>query len=138
MEKREISLYGKIILCKTFLLSQINYVLQSLILPDHVLNEIDSIMFKFIWKKSFSNKKGFERIKRKILCLDVNQGGLKMISVKDQQQVYNIKWISKVSQDLKNPNSDLANMFLSKVGGISYIVKSTLSDPLAILERFIN
>ena len=50
-------------LCKTFLLSKINYVMQSLILPDHVLNEIDTIMFKFIWQKRFSNKKVFEKVK---------------------------------------------------------------------------
>ena len=33
-----------------------------------------------------SKKRVFEKIKRKVLCLDVNQGGLKMISIKDQQK----------------------------------------------------
>ena len=136
--KRDISLYGRIILCKTFLLSQINYVIQSLILPDQVLNEIDSIMFQFIWQKPFSHKKPIEKIKRKILCLDIEQGGLKMISIKDQQQVYNIKWISKAAIQVSNPTAWLANVFLSKLGGIPYILKSSLSNPMATFDPLID
>ena len=63
--KREISLYGRIILCKTFLLSQINYVIQSLSLPEPVLNEIDSIFFKFIWQKRGSKKGCLKRSREK-------------------------------------------------------------------------
>ena len=46
--QRNISLYGKVIICKTFLLSKINYIIQSLSLPSQVLDEIDRISFKFI------------------------------------------------------------------------------------------
>ena len=53
-KSRDISIYGKIILCKTFLLSKVNYAMQSFVLPDHVLNEIDRIMFKLIWRKRLS------------------------------------------------------------------------------------
>ena len=48
-QKRESSVLGKILICKTFLLSQISYVIQSLSLPDGVLAEIDTLFFKFIW-----------------------------------------------------------------------------------------
>ena len=44
-------MYGKVILCKTFILSKINYIIQSLALPEAILAEIDRIMFNFIWKK---------------------------------------------------------------------------------------
>ena len=90
MKKREISLYGRIILCKKFLLSQINFVIQSLDLAGQVLTEINSrpIFFKCIWRKRGSNKRVFEKIKKKIFCLEDKQGGLKMISVKDQEKVF--------------------------------------------------
>ena len=44
-----------------------------------VLNEIDSLFFNFLWKKKMTNKKTFEKIKRKILCLEIEKGGLNMI-----------------------------------------------------------
>ena len=65
MENREISFCGRIIQCKTFLLSQINYVIQSLALPEQVLNEIDSLL-KLIWQKRGCNKIVFEKIKREV------------------------------------------------------------------------
>ena len=88
--KRNISMYGKIILCKSFILSKMNYIIQSLSLPDIVLAEIDGIMFRFIWQKKKSNKRVFERISRTTLCQDYALGGLKMISIKDQQNVFHI------------------------------------------------
>ena len=136
--KREISLYGRIILCKTFLLSQINYVIQSLSLPEEVLNEIDSIFFKFIWQKRGTKKRVFEKIKRKFLCLDVKNGGLKMISIKDQQKIYNIKWLSKVAKEKGSPIACLANIFLKNLGGINYVIKSALLHPGEIFERAVE
>ena len=137
-KNRDISLYGKIILCKTFLLSKVNYVMQSLVLPDRVLNEIDSIMFKFIWQKRNSNKKVFEKIKRKTLCLDVNQGGLKMISAKDQQQVFCVKWVAKVVKEKDSPLANIVKYLFSKLGEIHYITKSSLANPQYIFDAFLQ
>ena len=51
-----------------FLLSKINYVIQALTLSKEVLAQIDSIMFSFLSKKkNHTNKKAFEKIKRKNL-----------------------------------------------------------------------
>ena len=136
--RREISLYGRVILCKTFLLSQINYVIQSLSLPEHVLNQIDSIFFKFIWKKRDSKKRVFEKIKRNVLCLERKQGGLKMISIRDQQKVYNIKWISKVVKEKDSPMAIFANLFLENLGGIRYITKSSLLHADQIFDKVVK
>ena len=136
--KRDISLYGRIILCKKFLLSQINYAIQSLSLPDQVLSEIDSIFYRFIWQKPGSNKRVIEKIKRKVLCLEVKQGGLKMISIKDQQNIYNIKWISRIAKENDSPIANLANVFLKNLGGVHYIIKSTLLHPGDILSKAVR
>ena len=80
-----ISIWGKNLVSKTFLLSKITSVIQSLSLPDYILNEIDSLFFKYIWR-SESNTNGYERINRKTMCLDIDQGGLGVISIKDQQK----------------------------------------------------
>ena len=87
-QMRNISIYGKIIIAKTFLLSLWTNVLQCIALPDSILKTIDCYIFKFIWQKKYSNNKAFEKIKRSVLCLPIDQGGLGMISVADQQAVF--------------------------------------------------
>ena len=89
---------------KTFLLSKINYIIQSLSLPTQFLEEIDRILFKFIWQKKFSNKKTFEKVKRSVMCNDVKNGGLNMISIKDQQKVFHLKWLKTLYCDHKKIN----------------------------------
>ena len=118
--RRNVSLYGKIIICKTFLLSKINYILQSLTLPINVLEEIDRILFKFIWQKKFTNKKTFEKIKRSVMCKEFAAGGLKMISVKDQQKVFHLKWFKKLYHD--DEKNNFAHYFLDKLGGTHYLL----------------
>ena len=56
-QRRNLSLYGKVIIGKTFLLSKINYVIQALTLPKEVLAQKDSVKFLFLWKKKHTNKK---------------------------------------------------------------------------------
>ena len=56
-QSHEPSLYGKVIICKTFLLSKISFILQSQSLPENVLTEIDTLFFKFIWQTKNSHRK---------------------------------------------------------------------------------
>jgi hypothetical protein len=42
----------------------------------------------FFGKKRYSNKKAFEKVKRKIMCKDFEDGGLKMINVTDMQNSF--------------------------------------------------
>ena len=50
-EHRNLSIMGKIQIVKTFLLSQLIYIMQAISLPNQVLRELNTILFKFIWKK---------------------------------------------------------------------------------------
>ena len=56
---------GKMIVAKTFLISKLIYLLQGLCLPTYILKQIDTILYKFIWKKHFTEKKAFEKVKLK-------------------------------------------------------------------------
>ena len=129
---RHISLYGKIIICKTYLLSKINYIIQSLSLPSAVLDEIDRILFKFIWQKKFSNKKTFEKVKRSVMCKKFSEGGLNMVSVKDQQIAFQLKWIKVLARDSQKNN--FAHYYLDKLGGIHYLLHCSSSVDDKFLE----
>ena len=133
LHKQNSSLYGKILLCKTYLLSQVSFILQTLSLPNDVLNKIDTLFFKFIWQKSFSNKKAREKIKRSVLCKPYIEGGLDMIRCRDQQKVFLLKWMQKIisNNDSLYKSSDLADVFFSPVGGINYILSfSSISEKM--------
>ena len=125
---RHISLYGKVIIAKTFLLSQWTYVIQSLTPPEEILNKIDSIIFNFLWENQVSGKKVIEKIKRNTLCLDASDGGLQMISIKDQSQVFQLKWLKKaLSPEIDDkPIKDIANYYLSSLGGAAYLTHGTI------------
>ena len=90
--KRNLSISGKVVIIKTFLISQFVYLMQSLVLPDHVLNAINTLIFRFLWKKKNTNTKAFEKIKRKVMCNTYENGGIQMLNIKDMQCSFLISW----------------------------------------------
>ena len=95
-EKRNLSLIGKTHIIKTFLISQLVYVMQALVIPESVLTEINSILFRFLWKKRNNNRKAFEKVKRSVMCEEYDQGGLKMINVQQMQTSFLLQWAIKL------------------------------------------
>jgi len=79
---RNLTLSGKILIVKTFGLSQLIYSLQSTSITPKDLVRIDSIVFRFIWsiKKSSSCNSG--KIARNVLMSNYESGGLKAPSIK--------------------------------------------------------
>ena len=125
--KRHISLWGKSIVAKTFLLSKLNYILQSLALPTHILEQIDNIIFKFLWVTD-TNKNGFERLNRNTLCLPISEGGVAMISIKDQQKTFLMKWLHRLNSGSKNKtHHKMINYILKKIGGLEYFLNCDIS-----------
>ena len=85
-ENRNPTPYGKVIIAKTLLLSQFPHVLQILALPQSVLTCINTIIYRFLWKRKYNNKRAFEKIKRNVLSLDIEEGGLKMINIEKRKK----------------------------------------------------
>ena len=77
--------------------------MRCLILPQNVLSEINTLFFRFVWRKTNCNKKAFEKVKRRILINDYSLGGLKMVDMKITQMSFQFEWLVKVS---KAGNSD--------------------------------
>ena len=116
-EKRNLSIMGKIIIVKTFLISQLVYFMQAFIIPDKVLTEIGRILFRFVWKKRDNNKKAFEKVKRNILCSDYKQGGLKMIDIKQMQLAFIMNWVIRLTKrESCEKSKDIPRLILSRHG----------------------
>ena len=112
--RRDLSIQGKIIVAKTFLISNCIYMIQSISLPDEIINKINRKIFTFIWKKRASNKKAFEKIKRSIMCLDEEYGGLRMINLKQMQDSFLIHWVVKLIKSPTNPDNQIPPLFFKK------------------------
>lgn len=129
--KRNISIWGKTLVAKTFLLSKINYAIQSLSLPENILTEIDNLIFKYLWK-SDTNKNGYERVNRNTLCLGIQSGGLAMISIKDQQEVMLLRWLYRIHSRYKDNHTHfkIVNKLFKSVGGLKYCFFNNIKLPL--------
>ena len=89
-KSRNLTLKGKILIIKTFLISQINYELEMKPIPKNIVKEIDKILWNFLWdgKQPLVNKQ--------TMCLDVENGGLNMINLKTFIEAKHIKIIHKI------------------------------------------
>ena len=59
--KRNLNIVGKICIIKTFLISQLVYIMQALVIPDHVLTDINRLLFRFLRRKEKERKKKREK-----------------------------------------------------------------------------
>ena len=49
-KQRNLTVYGKVIVAKTFLISKINFVARIISLPIDIITSIERMIFKFVWK----------------------------------------------------------------------------------------
>ena len=68
-EKRNLSIAGKVCVIKTFFISQFVYTMQTLVVPDPVLTQVNRILLRFLWRKKDCNRKAFEKVKRTVVCV---------------------------------------------------------------------
>ena len=66
---RKLTLQGKILIIKSLVIPKITYSASMLSVPNHIIKDINKLMFNFIWGKS-------EKIQRKILTSSYENGGL--------------------------------------------------------------
>ena len=74
-QSRNLTLFGRCLITKSLALSQFIHPFSILDIPKDYIKAADSVIFQFIWRK----KK--DKIKRKVMFLDFDQGGLRAPSV---------------------------------------------------------
>ena len=80
---RQLTVLGKILIVKTFGISQIIYLMQSLVLTDAHFKKLNHILYKFIWNRHFLAAKAPERISREIMNKPIKLGGLGMLNISE-------------------------------------------------------
>jgi hypothetical protein len=114
--KRNLSIMGKICIVKSLLLSQYIYSMQSLDAPEDILKKINTMLFRFIWKKKYSNTRAFEKVKRKVMCKEYEKGGLNMIDVFDVQKSFLLAWANRLLAEKDEQWKSVPNELFSRLG----------------------
>ena len=71
--RRDLTIIGKILVLKTFGISNFVYLMQSIGMPPEVATKLNTLFFKFIWKSNyFDAGKTTEKVKRRVLFNDIS------------------------------------------------------------------
>jgi hypothetical protein len=93
---RSLTTLGKILILKTFAVSQFVFLMQSLVLNEHHFKKIRQILYKFIWNRHFMAAKAPERIRREIVNTPIKLGGYGMIEVSELDMGIKLRAIGRL------------------------------------------
>ena len=79
--KRSLTTLGKVLIVKTFGISQIIYIMQSLVISPVSFKKLNALLYKFIWNRHYRAAKAPERIERAIVNKPLKLGGLGMLDI---------------------------------------------------------
>ena len=119
---RGLSLLGKILIYKTFALSQIIYVARVIKFNEKENSEIRNLIYKFLWNRNYQAAKAPDRIKRAVMTMPIKQGGFGMIdhenvikAMNARQVMVNLKGAHPIKAILSDITVDLRSHFNCKM-----------------------
>ena len=94
--RRGLSTLGKILIAKTFGISQIMYLMQCLALENVHIKVLNRLIYKFVWNRRYLAAKAPERVKREITNTSIKNGGLGMLDVASLDESLKIKSLGRL------------------------------------------
>jgi exonuclease III len=117
--QRPISVEGKILIVKTFGLSQLIFALQMCDIEDQHLTDIERMIFKFLWNKKWVGTSAPDRIKRSTLKLPYERGGLQVPDVTNLNKALKVKQFLR-SMKTSHPINLIQKYQLERIGYDEY------------------
>ena len=111
---RGLSLYGKVTIIKSFLISKFVYVCSVLPTPKEAVSELNRMLFTFLWN-------GVDKVTRVSAINDYERGGLKMIDVDCMIRSLRLGWLQRVFNDSRATWKRYFLHLLEHVGGIFFL-----------------
>ena len=94
---RNLTLYGRVQIIKTFIMSQFLYVTSAMPIPPTFIKRINKMVFEFIWNR------GRDRLKRTTVISSVANGGLQAPDFQTMVNAARLKWIKKTISNTEAP-----------------------------------
>ncbi len=117
--QRPLSMEGKILIVKTFGLSQLIYSLQMCEIKDRELTDIERMIFKFLWNKKWVGAIAPDRIKRSVLKLPFVRGGLQAPDIANLNTALKVKQFLR-SMATRHPINLIQRFQLERTGYDEY------------------
>ena len=93
--------------------------MQSIVLPKNVLDQINCLFYRFLWKRRFNNKRAYEKVKRKVMSNEYDDGGLRMIDIYRSQNSILINWVNALLSPSVESWKYLAKQYFKNLGGLN-------------------
>ena len=110
---RHLSLLGRILIIKTFAISQFVYLFQTIKISDANLNKIMKVVDKYLWNRNFRGNKAPERLKRSIMLTPAKYGGFGLINVVDLANSLDLRSLGRTLES-NHPFFRQLNPFINK------------------------
>ena len=87
-KRRDLTVYGKTIVAKTFLLPKLTFALTMLTPPKTFLQQVERLIARFIWN-------GVDKIKRRASYNSYENGGINMLHLESWMKALKLIWIKR-------------------------------------------
>ena len=101
--------------------------MQALTAPTQILNSVNTMLFKFLWKKKQTNTKAFEKVKRNVVCNTTAEGGIKMINITDMQTSFQLNWINQIQINDNKKWKAIPRYHLNQIGSNLTVLHATVT-----------
>ena len=117
--QRKLTLFGRVYVIKTYLMSKLVYPASMLVMPDDVKKQIKTILYSYLW----NGKR--DRVKRSVVCNSKTEGGLNMLDIDQYLRALKAAWVPKI-MNLEGKWSDYFNQVIKELKiPNNYIWKTT-------------
>ena len=133
--QRDLSLYGKVLIIKTFAISKIVLAATLLTTPKGFVKSLNKVLFTFIWGKS-------EKVSRIKTMQKVTEGGLNMVHIEKLIASFKANWIYRyIKCQNDDPWTIIPSQYFKRFESIDIIKHSNIDnkskwDELELLPPF--
>ena len=108
---RGLSVYGKVTIIKALIIPKFVYILSLLPAPKEIVQELNRILFKFLWK-------GTDKVTRLSAINEYENGGLKMIDLESMVKSLRLAWLKRIFGENDGAWKSYLRVSLKRYGGL--------------------
>ena len=128
-QRRSLTLYGKINIVKTLGLSKLVYSASVLTVPVHYTQEINKLIFNFIWAGKPP------KIKRTTIIGEKKNGSLKACDFNIMEKALKIAWVNRIQNDSNASWKVIPNHLVHKHRSLSFLPKCNYTTNMLDLKN---
>ena len=108
---RGLSIYGKVTLIKSLLIKKIVYISSLFPKPEHIIKELNQLLYKFLWK-------GNDKVTKASAINNYEEGGIKIIDIKSLIKSLCLSWLKRLYGDNSGTWKNYLEYILKDSGGL--------------------